>query len=268
MPQNTQKKRRDRRRSSHPSHRSGGRIDGVGEKENRAPETVRGNGDDEIQRLRERASHLEQLCQSNGISIPDAVNGVPDRSIPRPHNTKKGTSVASIREHMGLADAENKRVWLTCRKSVRNNLTRAGFDHDVDFASQEKLKVANCLAAIEHECPLFKRFKGSWGAEYVLREVWSNRNEWADKTNAQLPDPEANNDANDNEDSHENPRNSDEDGGQRQQNEDEDDEGEDENPRPSLASGRKWAHELSPTPSEEDTDTAVAAPPKKRTRKE
>ncbi|KAJ7853184.1 hypothetical protein B0H14DRAFT_3865899, partial [Mycena olivaceomarginata] len=63
---------------------------------------------------------------------------------------------------MGLADAENKRVWLTCRKSVRNNLTRAGFDHDVDFASQEKLKVANCLAAIEHECPLFKRFKGSW----------------------------------------------------------------------------------------------------------
>ncbi|KAJ7820496.1 hypothetical protein B0H13DRAFT_1921229 [Mycena leptocephala] len=252
MPQHAQKKYRDRRRSSHLSHRSGGRIDGLGEEGNRAPKT----------RLRERASHLEQLCQSNGISVPDAVNGVPDRSIPRPHNTKKGTNVASIREHMGLADAENKRVWLTCRKSVGNNLTHTGLDHNVDFASQEKLKVANCLAVIEHECPLFKRFKGSWAAEYVLRE--------ADKTKVQLP--EANNDANDSKDSRANPRNSDEEegGGQHQQNENEDegDEGEDESLRPSLASGRKRTHELRPTPSEDDNDTSDAAPARKRTRKE
>ncbi|KAJ6589206.1 hypothetical protein B0H19DRAFT_1103288 [Mycena capillaripes] len=86
------------------------------------------------------------------------------------------------------------------QKSVRNNLTRAGFDYDVDFASQEKLKVAHCIQAIEHECPLFKRFKASWGAEYVLREVWSNRNEWLDKTNSQPPGADPNNHSADNED--------------------------------------------------------------------
>ncbi|KAJ7355251.1 hypothetical protein DFH08DRAFT_954751 [Mycena albidolilacea] len=177
--------------------------------------------------------------------------------------------MAYLSRALSVFDLFTLEVMLT-QRSVWTNLTRAGFDHDVDLASQEKLKVANSLAA--HECPLFKRFKGSWGAEYVLREVLSNRNEWADKTNAQLPDPEANNDANDGEDSRANPRNSDDEEGGRQhqqnEDEDEDDEGEDENPRLSLASGRKRAHELSPTPSEEDNDTSVAAPAKKRTRKE
>jgi hypothetical protein len=141
--------------------------------------------------------------------------------------------MAYLSRALSVFDLLTLEVVLT-QKSVWKNLTRTGFDHNVDLASQEKLKVANCLTVIT-TC-LFLRFKGSWGAEYVLREVWSNQNEWADKTNAQLPDPEANNDANDGEDSRANPRNSDdeEDRGrpdQQNEDEDEDDEGEDENPR-------------------------------------
>ncbi|KAK7029082.1 hypothetical protein R3P38DRAFT_3189248 [Favolaschia claudopus] len=56
-----------------------------------------------------------ELCQSNGILVPATVNGVADRSIPKPRNLKKEVNVNIIRAHMGIDDAGSKRVWLNCR---------------------------------------------------------------------------------------------------------------------------------------------------------
>ncbi|KAJ7205793.1 hypothetical protein GGX14DRAFT_644442 [Mycena pura] len=121
---------------------------------------------EELKQLRDRTTHLEQLCRSNGLSVSAAVNSVPDRSIhhPSPSTIPRRRNSGSH----GIGGNEHKRAWLNCRKTVRNNLT---FDYDVDYASQEKLKVTNCLQVIEYEAALFKRFKGSWGAEYILRET-------------------------------------------------------------------------------------------------
>ncbi|KAK7016687.1 hypothetical protein R3P38DRAFT_2785856 [Favolaschia claudopus] len=58
------------------------------------------------------------------------------------------------------------------RRAVRNNLTRAGFEYEVDDASQDPMKKAHWIQA---------------HPQYVLREVWSNRNEWLDKTNKDPP---------------------------------------------------------------------------------
>ncbi|KAJ7870398.1 hypothetical protein B0H13DRAFT_2350421 [Mycena leptocephala] len=258
--QKKQQNHRDRPGSSEKSPIGTGRRrggNGGAAKENHAPQAAQNTADDEVERLRERASQLEQLCQSNGISVPNAVNGVADRSIPRPRNSKKDTNIAAIREHMGIEGTGSKRVWLNCRKSVRNNLTRAGFDYDLDFASQEKLKVAHCLQAIEHECPLFKRFKASWGAEYVLREVWSNRNEWLDKTSKE-PNTAVDNGSRDDVDTNA----GDSDAGEGQHTKASEDD--DEQPRAAATSHRKRPHALSPTPSDDDDDDTPAPPAKKR----
>ncbi|KAK7025881.1 hypothetical protein R3P38DRAFT_3193512 [Favolaschia claudopus] len=244
-----QQKTHDRSASSKDAHdsshgRSKNRRPEPAEKENLSP------SDDEVTQLRERNKQLEQLCQSNGVSVPTAVNGVADRSIPRPRNMKKDVNVSAIRAHMGIEDAGGKRVWLNCRQAVRNNLPRAGFDYDVDFASQEKLK-------IEHERPLFKRFKASWGAEYVLREVWSNRNEWFDKTNNNPPktanDDDDDGDSN-NENHGDNDSDLDDDAGQQDRATPQPvDESTDEGPSHQRPS-RKRAHELSPASSESEQE--------------
>ncbi|KAJ6545252.1 hypothetical protein B0H19DRAFT_1266715 [Mycena capillaripes] len=196
-------------------------------KKNHAPQAAQNTADDEVERLCERASQLEQLCQSNGISVSNAVNGVADRSIPRPRNSKKDTNIADIREHMGIGGTANKRVWLNCRKSVRNNLT-----------------LAHCLQTIEHECPLFKRFKASWGA--------ASRNTAVDSASRDDVDSNAGD--------------SDTAEGQHTKEKcDEDSEGDDEQPRAAATSHRKRPHALSPTPSDDDeTNIPAPLPPAKK----
>ncbi|KAK6966989.1 hypothetical protein R3P38DRAFT_3245029 [Favolaschia claudopus] len=232
-----------------------------GDKENSDP------SDDEISALRARNKQLEQLCQSNGVTVPAVVDGVADRSIPKPQNLKKEVNINVIRAHMGIEGAGSKQVWLNCRRAVRNNLTRAGFEYEVDDASQDPMKKAHCIQAIEHERPLFKRFKASWGAQYVLREVWSNRNEWLDKTNKDPPT--TNNNSGDSND------HGGEDDGQGGEDDDDDDEGDSMDQQDHHSSrqlsnegsprqSRKRAHALSPPDSSNSEDDSERAPPKKR----
>ncbi|KAJ7170883.1 hypothetical protein C8R43DRAFT_944710 [Mycena crocata] len=187
MSPNTEKNKEPGRKSSHRRHGSH-HTAGPGhvEKENHVPQSTQGSAEEELKRLQERNAQLEHAVKANGLHIPHGrqVDIVPEDSIPRPRNLKD-TNITEIRNHMGLEGDENKRAWLNHRKCVRNNATRVGFDHSLNFAGQPHEKVSKCLNAIELECPLFKRFMASWGARYVLLEVWANRNEWLDKTNPQ-----------------------------------------------------------------------------------
>ncbi|KAJ7190685.1 hypothetical protein GGX14DRAFT_407763 [Mycena pura] len=184
MPNQSQSKQKNTPRDAHhPSHAQRSHTDAArsnADKENDGRQAGQQSAEEELKQLRDRTTHLKQLCRSNGLLVSAAVNSVPDRSIHHPSNITKDTGVAEIRDHMAMSINEPGSIV----ESVRNNLT---FDFDVDYASQEKLKVTNCLQVIEYEAALFKRFKGSWGAEYILREVWSNHNEWLDKTKQDLP---------------------------------------------------------------------------------
>ncbi|KAJ7142045.1 hypothetical protein C8R43DRAFT_1131045 [Mycena crocata] len=188
MSPNTEKHRRSSHHR-HGSHRTAGSV----EKENHVPQSTQGSAVGEWKASApQRNAQLEHAVKANGLHIPHGrqVDVVPEDSIPRPRNLKD-TNITEIRNHMGLEGDENKRAWLNHRKCVRNNATRVGFDHTLNFASQPHEKISKCLNAIELECPLFKRFTASWGARYILLEVWANRNEWLDKTN-----PKTNGDGN------------------------------------------------------------------------
>ncbi|KAJ3899869.1 hypothetical protein F5879DRAFT_1057485 [Lentinula edodes] len=139
----------------------------------------------EVNQLRARNAELEHVAQMKNSS--ESRENVPERSIPRPSNLKN-TSIAEIRQHMGLEgkDSDSKKNWLNHRKTVRDALTGAQLDYNLDLRSQDTMKIAKCIQVIDDCHPLFKRFKGSWASHFVLRQCWSNRVEWLDNRGARL----------------------------------------------------------------------------------
>ncbi|KAJ7108729.1 hypothetical protein C8R44DRAFT_636016 [Mycena epipterygia] len=106
-------------------------------------------------------------------SMPLA-RGPPARSVPKPHNMSRVT-VNDVREHLGLAGADNDQTWSDLRTSIRRFMDVGMLDKSCNWKGQDsrrliKIYDAASLFLVEEAHPDLERFHSQWGTSFLVHE--------------------------------------------------------------------------------------------------